>query len=246
MLNENINPKPRRRFFFARRRPRIVALFSYRFDAHLVPDLLQNIAPLVDGWIAFDDRAGDGVFTSETARRRALMARAREVHAEWVLFVDPDERFEEGAAARFGELTRARGRVVWGFNIREMYSPDAYRVDGVWGQKERPSMFRLREGQVFSDMPVHGPCYPIEPKHKKLSSGLNIYHLKMIAPERRQARRDLYKHLDPEGAHQRIGYDYLADETGIELETIPPGRGYFPKHRDDGALWMAELPHPAR
>jgi hypothetical protein len=28
----------------------------HRYDAHLVPDLIANIDPIVDGWIALNDR----------------------------------------------------------------------------------------------------------------------------------------------------------------------------------------------
>ena len=60
----------------------------------------------------------------------------------------------------------------------------------------------------------------------------------MITQERRQARADLYNHLDPDGSMQKIGYDYLADETGAVLEKIPPGREFHPPHEEDGGLWM--------
>lgn len=50
--------KPRRwrrgRLFWTRQRT--IAVFSYRYDAHLVPDLIANLDPIVDGWIALDDR----------------------------------------------------------------------------------------------------------------------------------------------------------------------------------------------
>jgi hypothetical protein len=38
-----------------------------------------------------------------------------------------------------------------------------------------------------------------------------------------------------------IGYDYLADETGVQLEPIPADRRYHPPHIDDGGLWMFDL-----
>ncbi|TIW19796.1 MAG: hypothetical protein E5V65_09705 [Mesorhizobium sp.] len=63
----------------------------------------------------------------------------------------------------------------------------------------------------------------------------------MIEPKRRGARRDLYNHLDPDSRLQKIGYDYLADESGAVLEAIPAGRDYFPAHTDDGGLWMADV-----
>ena len=50
----------------------------------------------------------------------------------------------------------------------------------------------------------------------------------MIEPIDRQARRDRYLLLDPDRKFQAIGYDYLTDESSLELATIPDGRGYEP------------------
>ena len=222
--------------------PVVLAVFSYRYDAHLVPDLLANLEPIVSGWVAFDDRGSEELYSNEPARRCALVTRARELGADWVLGIDPDERLERGAADRMREMTRVEGPVAWGFHLRELYAPDAYRVDGVWGRKEQFRLFPLLPDQRFSEKAFHGAWIPIEPTHTRLRSELNLYHLKMIAPARRRARRDLYNHVDPDRAYQRIGYDYLADESGLALEAIPAGRGYVPPHVDDGLLWMAPTP----
>lgn len=224
-----------------RRRPRLLACFSYRYDAHLVPALLENIAPLVEGWVAFDDRGRDGLFTSEPARRRLLLERARALGAGWVLAVDPDERFESGVAAGMARLLRAEGPVVWTFRLRELYAADRYRVDGVWGEKRAGRLFPLREGQRFSEAALHAPWHATQPPPLYRHSDFNLYHLKMILPERRRARRDLYNHLDAERRFQALGYDYLAEEAGAALEEIPPGRGYSPPHHEDGGLWMAPV-----
>ena len=70
-------------------RPNVVAIFSFRHDAHLVPDLIENIAPMVDGWIAFDDTASTAFFSDEWGRRRALIEAALGIGARWILAVDP-------------------------------------------------------------------------------------------------------------------------------------------------------------
>lgn len=221
------------------RRPRVVAAFSFRYDAHLVPDLLENLRPIVDGYAAFDDRTASGLFSDEPARRQALIGAVRGMGARWVLFIDPDERHENALAGRIRKLTAVRRPVVWGFHYRELYAPNAYRVDGMWRDKRRYPLFPLRDDQTFDDAPLHGPHHP--KGYKRRFTGLNIYHLRPIIRERRLARRDLYKRLDPGSAYQAIGYDYLADDAGLELEAIPAGRGYRPVHREDGQLWAAPL-----
>jgi hypothetical protein len=102
-------------------------------------------------------------------------------------------------------------------------------------------LFPLLEHQQFSADALHGPWRPLEPGYKTVRSGVNLYHLKMIARARREGRRRLYSHLDPGAAFQKIGYDYLCDDEGAVFEQIPPGRHYLPKHEDDGGLWMADV-----
>ena len=58
----------------------------------------------------------------------------------------------------------------------------------------------------------------------------------MISPERRQARRDFYRALDPKNAYQTIGYDYLGDETGLVLKEVPDSRQYRPLHQEEGGF----------
>ena len=50
----------------------LTAAGAFRYDAHLVPGLLANIEPMVDGWISYDDRGSDAEFSDEPARRRPL------------------------------------------------------------------------------------------------------------------------------------------------------------------------------
>jgi hypothetical protein len=223
-------------------RPRVFAVFSFRYDHHLVPDLIQNILPMVDGWVAFDDRAAASGYSNEPTRHLRLVERARALGADWILAIDPDERLESRATSEIPALVADKQRIIWGFRLRELYSPSEYRVDGIWGRKAVERLFPLFEGQVFSDRELHGPKYPIEPGYAIRQSDLNLYHLKMITRERRIARRDLYRHLDPDNRYQTIGYDYLADDSGAVFETIPPERMYAPPYREEGGLWMPAIP----
>ncbi|WP_269929733.1 hypothetical protein [Aminobacter sp. HY435] len=241
MISSNIKPSMSRWKSIFKRRQKVIAVFSFRFDAHLVPDLLANIDPIVDGWIAYDDRLSTGVFSNEVERRRALIGAARNAGADWILAVDPDERFEGSVSSQISELTSRKGRIAWGFNFRELYAPDSYRIDGIWGAKIRYCLFRAFNPSERTDTGLHDLWYPRNAGFKEMRCGLNLYHLKMIDPGRRAARRDLYSFLDPDRRDQPIGYDYLADETGVRLEPIPQDRQYHPPHMDDGGLWMFDL-----
>jgi len=220
---------------------RILAVFSFRYDAHLVPDLIANIDPFVDGWIAYDDRDATGVFSNEVERRLALLKAAQDTGALWALAVDPDERFEAALAAKMPSLLDHTDANAHTFPVREMYSSDHYRVDGVWGVKRQARLLSLAGGVVRPPGELHLPWSRFIPNERLHHTDINLYHLKMITAERRRARAALYNHLDPDRVMQQIGYDYLADDTGAELQMVAPDRAYFPAHRDDGGLWMARV-----
>jgi len=241
MITSHMKPQPPRRTRLFRLRQRVIAVFSYRFDAHLVSDLIANLDPIVDGWIAYDDRKATGAFSSEPLRRHALLAAARDAGADWILAIDPDERLERSAAERIAKLTSVYRRIAWGFRLREMYSPTDYRVDGLWGEKIQYRLFKAYDPANCQSKAFHDLWYPSSVGFKARDSGLNLYHLKMIEPKRRIARRDLYDYLDPGHVLQDVGYDYLADEAGAVFERISPGREYHPPHVDDGGLWMADI-----
>ena len=208
--------------------PQLVGLFSYRFDAHLVPDLLSNLQGVVDAVICHDDRGNRDRWYHEGSIRTSLVSRARAIGAEWVLCMDPDERLEQTAGSKIRELIREPRKVIYGFRLREMWRPDYYRIDGIWGTKNQCRLFPLLAGQHFQNDAVHSGWMPIDPGYAFEQTELNIYHLKMMDAKSREARRDLYNALDPEKKMQPIGYDYLTDESGIVLEKVPEGREYFP------------------
>jgi hypothetical protein len=122
-----------------------------------------------------------------------------------------------------------------------MYSESAYRVDGVWGSKRQARLLSLSQGVLTPRGDLHLSWSSFVPAGNLIDTDFNLYHLKMIAPERRTARAALYNRLDPERRMQSIGYDYLADEAGARFEPIPAGREFSPAHVEDGGLWMPQL-----
>jgi hypothetical protein len=218
-------------------------MFSFRYDAHLVPALLANIRPMVDGWVSWDDRDSPAAVSNDRELRLRLLQAAYDAGADWVLRIDPDERFETRLADRMDALTRRKKPIVWTFPLRELYAPDAYRVDGLWRKKRQGRLFPLFDWMFpvtsaawVDPRGFHSVSFPPEFREKK--SRINLYHLKMIDEKRRRHRRDLYAALDPDGRYQAEGYDYLADEAGAVFKKIPRRRGYFPPHAEDGGLWM--------
>ncbi len=221
--------------------PTIVGVFSFRYDAHLVPAMLASIEPMVDGWVCYDDRNADSVFSNEIRRRRLLLEAARGTGARWALAIDPDERYETALAPAIRALTDEDGPCCYTFALREMYGETVYRIDGVWGQKRQARLLSLQHGLCQPKDQLHLPWSYFIPGHRLIDTNFNLYHLKMITRARRQARAALYNFLDPDKRMQTLGYDYLADEADAAFEAIPEGRGYDPPHAEDGGLWMPNV-----
>lgn len=212
---------------------KLFAAFAYRFDAQLVPDMLQNI-DFVDGFVFHDDRKNEAQWYHEGRVRNELIEKARRAGADWLLCVDPDERFEKSAGKKIRKLIeRTNSDVIYGFHFRELWTPETYRCDGVWNNKTKFVLFPIKDGQQFDNLPVHSNWNPINQEYKRVLTNINLYHLKNIDPKNRSARAELYNSLDPNKEIQPIGYDYLADETGLKTKKVPASRLYTPGYTED-------------
>jgi hypothetical protein len=236
------------------RRQRLVALLACRDESALLPGYLRNVAPHVDGIVALDDGSSDGSADllahsphvlevlrippdrpawDEVGNYRRLVKAALATGATWAISLDADERVERRFRAR-AERVIARGR-PFGFSayavrLRELWgAPDRFRADGVWGRKAPPRLFALRADHAFDERALHAAKVPLQARRggRVPLADLEVYHLRMIRPEDRRARRERYERLDPEARWQpREGYAYLTDETGLELRAVDPRRGY--------------------
>jgi hypothetical protein len=211
------------------RKPKLFAVFAFRYDAHLVPDLLIHLSGFIDDYISFDDRENEAEWYHEGNIRNLLVEKARDAGADWVVCIDPDERFEIKAGNQIRNLIRNKKKIIYGFRFREMWTFDSYRIDGIWNTKTKFILFPLLEGQRFRCLHVHSPWNPINNDYKKILTDINLYHFKMINPDRREERRRIYNKLDPDHIIQKIGYDYLTDEAHLQLEKIAPDRVFFPE-----------------
>ena len=234
-------------------RVRILALLAVRDDVDYLPGYLESVGPQVDGIVALDDGSTDGSAEllaaasevvelirvpasrpawDETGNYRRLVDAAVRLGGEWAVCLDADERVEREFRARL-ERVIARGRRLglraYQVRLRELWdSPDQFRVDGIWGQKTRARIFRLSPDATVDPTPLHGLKVPVGSAgyHRCPLADLEVYHLRMITPDSRAARRARYERADPESRWQPIGYAYLTDAAGLELRAIDPARGY--------------------
>jgi SAM-dependent methyltransferase len=237
------------------RRRRIFALLPVRDEMRFLPDLFANLEGQVDGVIALDDGStdGSGEFLAkqplvvelltvapgeqeeleENKNQRALLEAAWRHEADWLLAIDADERLERDWRRRAeAEIDRAEAEghpALW-MPFRELWgSRDQVRVDGVWGEKRKASLFKADPDARFQHRRLHSIWAPWPPPNGEYpTADLRLYHLRMISESDRRARMERYKRLDPEREWQEIGYDYLLDEEGIELEPVEPGRDFVP------------------
>lgn len=239
------------------RKVRIACLIQVHNESEDLPGCLQHLSGYVDGIIALDDGStdatpeilaahpavvaciGNPVTTphtwNETDNRRRLLQQAQDMGYDWVLTCDADERFETLFLQQLHELAScfAQGeQAILSLSLRELWDhPLQYRVDGVWGRKQTGCFFTVPSGEVTlsGSKALHGDWFVDVRREggKIYRARFNKYHLKMIEPSSRVARRDLYKRLDPEGVLQAEGYDYLsADGSSCRLDSIEPTRSY--------------------
>lgn len=209
----------------------ITATYARRDEPQwLIDDLRSNLA-WVDDFLEMQTPT-EGPWPHEgrqlAERRRLLLERG----ATWTLWVDPDERLEDTAAelvrAAVERAERHSPRVLFGFPLREMWTPTQWRRDGVWGNKlPRWRLFKLRAGQTFRDKPIHCAVRPNGLSRRVLP--VNLYHLKNIEPSNRVARAQAYEAAD-RGHRERRVWSWLYDERGLELAEIEPGREFSPPY----------------
>lgn len=236
------------------RRTRMVALLAVRDGMRFLPGYLRNVAPQVDGIIALDDGSSDDSprllagheaviellhnpqnrqTWDEVGNHRALVKAALSHRAEWIVCVDADERLELDFRAR-AERVIARGNLLgysaYAIHLRELWDdPCQYRSDGIWGRKSVARLFRAREDHDFDTASLHGSKAPHQARRRGQfpRADLNIYHLAMLRPEDRMARRRRYEIADPDRRWQKIGYEYLTDLRNLELKKLDKRRSFI-------------------
>jgi glycosyltransferase involved in cell wall biosynthesis len=221
-----------------------------------LPGFVANVAPHVDGIVALDDGSTDGTFEflegrpevvrlvrvaperpawDEAGNYSALVAEAVKAGADWVISLDADERVERRFRVRAERAIR-RGRLLgcdaFAVRLRDLWGArDRQRVDGVWGRRAPLRMFRARRSDASLDVrPLHASKVPLDARRVGRYPPLAdvcVYHLRMIDPADRLKRRRRYEELDPGGRmNAGFGYEYLTDETGLELRPVDGKRGF--------------------
>jgi len=192
------------------KKPRLILVYSFRYDANLVPDLIKNTKNFVDDYVFWDDRNNNHKWYHEGKIRRSLIKMAIQKGADWIIAADPDERFEKNAGKKIWKIINDNNnrKRVYGFRFRELWKPNYYRYDGIWGEKIRYNLFPVLPGQKYMNLRIHSGWFPINEDYEFIQTDINLYHLKMIDKKNREDRKNLYKKIDKGNKIQGIGYDY--------------------------------------
>lgn len=233
---------------------RLLAVASFRNETRFLQGFLKNVSEQVDGIVALDDGSTDNTFAilnsnpavldiiripsdralwDEPGNYQKLVQKAIEYGAEWILSVDADERLEHGFRVRAERLIRLGNQIglsAYRLKLRELWeTPNQYRIDGIWGRKFIPRLFRSHPNNRFEDRALHASKAPLQSKilGRYIKADLIIYHLRMINAADRVQRQKRYKELDPNAEFQpHFGYDYLTDETALKLSKINSSRHF--------------------
>lgn len=232
----------------------VFCIIAARNERRFLPGFLSHISRFVDGIIGLDDGSIDNtqeVFAQEpkvrailtglaplvahgheTRNRNRLLLEARKHGATWVLCGDADERFEtEFLRSLRDHISDGDRHGTWirSLQLVNLWDSDRhFRVDGVCAPRRSRRMFRLPP--VFSPRlgnELHQSWYPPELAAMPTADmDTYLYHLRMIHREDREMRWAKFQAADPNRMHQKIGYDHLVDERGLQVQAIPPGRGF--------------------
>ncbi len=231
----------------------ILCVMCFYNEERNLASCIRHLAPFVDGFVLFDDASTDASaeiaadaprlrrlirnenkesWRERTNRETVLRAamECAETAEPWVLCPDADERFETRFLKELPKITAARAgqKKVLHLRTRELWGDiHHYRSDGIWDNKWKGCLFQLSEEMTFDyDQEHHIPWAYREIAHEQEFLDYNFYHLKMVKAADRKRRVKLYNTLDPERWMQAIGYDYLADPTGLVRRRIPFSHRY--------------------
>lgn len=229
----------------------LIALIPAYNESERIAACLQSVEKYCDGIILLDDDSTDGTY--QTARSEKLLVKAQKQRtefndkqnrnllldiahffkAEWFIFVDADERFDD----RFVEVREVMKKPdvdtvgVWianAWDSEETYRTDMedanpYSKNGVWF---RWRMFRNKGRMQFRiHRTLHFTALPYWEKNRSWISQTLLIHLGYLENEKRLAKYNFYQTEDREKLlnyssilHEDCGLANIRDIKSANLE----------------------------
>jgi glycosyltransferase involved in cell wall biosynthesis len=221
------------------RTPRIAVLVPVRNGERDLPDFLDSVGRFADLVVALDDGSTDATRTileasplvarvlandrratyagwDDAENRRRLLRTLTDIPADWVLFLDADERLDpdDGAALQQFVRTEAIPGIAYGFLVVSMVGSDGtYDAgSGLWVYR----MFANEPGLELPERRLHFVPVPTSiPRQRWVRTTLRIQHVGGSDPGRRDSRFRKYQEADPLLEFQDDYDRLLAEPTDV-------------------------------
>ena len=208
----------------------ILALVPVYNEEEMISDYIRNVSRFVDGMIIIDDGSTDNTYEkcvsekvllrvkkkriefNDLENRNFLLKLSKYFNYRWFLFIDADERFEEGKEEIFQKEISAETADAIAFPLYHIWNDkDMYRVDyphSKNGAQFKVRLFMRRKNMEIKGGKLHSQLFPYTPVRIKRST-IKIKHLGHSTPEKRLNKYYRYTQLDPNKEFQPIGYDLV-------------------------------------
>ncbi len=228
---------------------KFVAMLRVKNEARWIGQVLDALRTVTDETHVLDDhstddtraiaqRKGAHVYASpfqgldETRDKNLLFDMIKALHAEdlredtrlWVIGIDGDEELEPGAVEILRDCTDPR-QLAYSFQVLYLWDrEDQVRVDGVYGNFRRMSMFRPVSPELrFEGTPMHGNLHCKSIPEKLIASGkehrLKLLHYGYLERNDRVAKYLRYNELDP-GNIAEDQYRHIVQGDGFVREAM--------------------------
>jgi glycosyltransferase involved in cell wall biosynthesis len=214
----------------------IVAALRVKNESRWLADVLRSVS-WCDAIYLFDDHSTDGTpaiarecgavvmaspfddFNEARDKEYLItMVAAKHKIGTWVLMIDGDEVLEPQGEGLIRSMI-ASNPIQLSFSLRILYlwnSRKKIRVDGVYGQFKRPSLFRLVGRYSFKKSGINGnihcSCVPVANFVSHARCPAALLHLGYMEKVDRIRKWEWYNALDP--VNMREGYDPAHPERG--------------------------------
>jgi len=153
-------------------------------------------------------------FNNEIVLRKQLWNMTVETNPDWILILDADEVFEDGAVRVLPSLAANPEAEAFAFRLYDMWDQNRYREDQYWNAHHHHRVFMARHipGLVcrWRETPQHCGRFPVNITELiVVQSPLRIKHLGWMKASDRLAKYCRYRELDP-GSRYGIEEQYLS------------------------------------
>ena len=193
-------------------------------EARWIRDSVGSILPLCDRVILYDDGSTDGTADlvdglpkltvhrmaaggrapDEARDKNELVEAARRFGPDWILCVDGDEVLEPGGQAEILMSISSGDAPAYTLRIAYLWDrPDQIRVDGVYRNMTRPSLFQLSKTNGIFERTTYGQNFhcgsvPTDLRGRSMPSAATLKHYGYMERADRLRKFEWYNRVDPE------------------------------------------------